>query len=669
MSCIISTGFAQELEHKAPTLQVGLDGLSLGKGTLDAELIAQIIGEKQSEIKIKLIQNSFLQKLGASGGTVYNYADNVVKGIVQESSADIRTKKIVENTVNVVFVYAFANYYTQQATHSSALDGVKGEIGISSIYDYSNGLIGAKLGSTTASGGVRRSTGSENNYDPLKAEFLATVIDVASEVVRSNEKLRELGLFRISYSNTYEYMNYYKKNESNQKYKDLYSSMETFLNKFIPLIGGVSYAVNHSNVKGNSVGTIAPLYTGYNAVTTASTIDTDLTNAINKIETSIKKISTDYGKTLDHISENQGSYVFATIQELSSEVDYLKRVQLLLQKLPVASRADRDAILSDAMYTIESELKKDIRRSVALDPDLLDVQALLTDISANLYNELVNAHSFLSVLTNDPDPFIKLVSSLYEFDRTKTFSEYRNLLLLLDDLFVTGRIKTALSTINTFVKDYIVIGTDDNDREVINFNVESFLVRLESMQSSRIRRFQFLFTVGMNTSFFYDKHVFPLNDSTGVRNLSYFSEKIGVKFKIISRGDWWPRSPGETYGSFGKYYTKKSTPKEPIISNWHAIAYGSGLLYNAINSTTEKEFDFPLFGVGTGVTFYNALDLNCSISWPLMPGGIKEMRRYPMFNFGFDILFAEYLSELNKKRNNKKARKDIIKYTNAKVGL
>ena len=100
-----------ELDAKAPTLQIGLDGFSFAKGSLDAQLIMEIVAEKQKEIKVKAIQNIFLTKVENAGGTIYCFVDNVVRELVLEPDQSVRTKKILENSVNLVFTGAFLNFY------------------------------------------------------------------------------------------------------------------------------------------------------------------------------------------------------------------------------------------------------------------------------------------------------------------------------------------------------------------------------------------------------------------------------------------------------------------------------------------------------------------------------------------------------------------------------
>lgn len=326
------------------------------------------------------------------------------------------------------------------------------------------------------------------------------------------------------------------------------------------------------------------------------------------------------------------------------------------------SRIEKLKLVSDIVYTLITEIIPNIQNSLKYAPELfkdkVNIENLVRDLHSYILNEdKVNNEGLLNGISQNPEPFVKLVSALYEFDKTKTFSEYTKLITLLDDIFESGKIKAALSTINTFVKDYTVIKTDEDGKEMLEFNVESFLAKLETIQSDKIRRFQFHFTVGMNTTSFLNGDI-DLGDGQSITSFSHFSEKLGVKFKIINRGDWLPKNPGETYGSFGYSYIKNTPPKEPVISNWHVLLYGSGILYSVLNSSTNKAFDYPMVGFGTGLTFYNALDFNVSIGIPLLDnGGFDAMTDNAFVSFGFDIQIGEYLKEVGKKRKARKQTK------------
>ena len=767
--CVSINAFSQEIEHQAPTLQLGLDGLSFSKGSLDAQIIAEIIAAKQGEIKLKLVQNAFLGKITGSGATVYNYADNIIRGIVQEPNAEIRTRKILENTVNLVFVYAFAHYYTMQAENDPAIKNTldalassisakaneKGKLvdknmlisdvdsikkianaalttkaedgttttisqlneGINKMkkdsslklkavnnilkkiikedtsglnkseksdlkdkmtksinnafsnpihkLDYSSGLISSKLKSIDEIHKDKKTESDPAFTENVKTEFIATIIDIASEVVRANPKLNELGLMKVSYSKTYDYLNLYliAKEEANANAKEakekkavkkacnaIFSSMDAMLNKYVNYIGTVNYLLEKTSLKNNLL----------NKNLKFSKKDSgkekhNIATQINLLDTAIDSISSQYKGLRSKSMVSLADKYHASIDKLMASREYLKKIDFIY-KQPHDSITEEWR--SDMLYVIQNEIKPMLAGNVMLYPKLYTIIDNLSQFQENLFKG-----STIKKIGTNPEPFIQLLGALYNFDKANTFSNYINLLPLLDQVFGDSRIKEAISTINTFVKDYIVIKENPAGNEVIDFNVESFLVKLQNIQSDKIRRLQFHFTVGMNSSF-YNKTLM-LDDSTLITNLSHFSEKIGVKYKIISKGDWWPRNPGESYKSYCKYKTKKTPPREPLISNWHVLLYGSGILYNVINSSTNKEFSFPTVALGTGITFYNALDFNVSLGVPLFEkGGLKKMFTYPFINAGFDIQFTEYLSAVNKKRKSNKTQKQLTKAVN-----
>lgn len=685
---------AQEIEHKPPTLQVGLDGINFSKGSLDPEIIARIVAEKQDEIKIKIIQNSFLKKIYGSGGTIYNYADNIIKGIVQESDTDVRTRKIMESTVNLVFVYAFVDFYLKEAhkkpIYQTNLENLAKGYKLTKLKDFKEGLNYRKLISTNNGLDTQTSrieykankqiNSGEKTKDDKLYKLIALLIDISSEVVRNDKTLRDLGLMRLSYSNNYDYLNKYKQQqnylafqkidsefikESNKEFsRKVYDNMESFIKKYTSYIGALKFALDNKSFKSNSISkfietssfntnTISNFFTkNNNTKYEYDSIKKNTIAVLEKLSDSYKKISE---TKKEHINENYLKDVETAINKLTASLDYIKKVKLYLSDIDIDVK-EKVLIISDMLYTLKTEVIPNIEYSIKLAPELIKTKDAVIKLTRDLYLILVtnNKTKYLNNLSKDPEPFLKLVSKLYEFDKTKTFSEYTNLISLLDEIFESGKIKSALSTINTFVKDYTVITTDNEGNEYLVFNVESFLVKLNTIQSDKIRRFEFLFTVGINTTSFLNGQV-DIGNNEKISNISHFSEKLGIKFKFINKGAWLPKNPGETYGSFGYNYIKTSPPKEPIISNFHALIYGSGILYNLINSSTNKEFNYPMVGAGLGLTFYNSLDFNVSIGMPILEtGGFQAMKDNAFINFGFDIQIGEYLKGVGKKRKIKK---------------
>ncbi len=683
---ITITGYGQEIEHQAPTLQAGLDGLSFTKGTLDPEIIARIIAKKQNEIKLRIIQNSFLQNIYGSGGTIYNYADNVIKGVVQEPDTDVRTRKILESTVNLVFVYAFVDFYLREVSKdTSAHTNLKNlAIGyeLPNLIDFSTGLRyrdllelnppnektkinlrGVEYQGLTS----KRTIDEEDDY---LNKFMSLLIDMSSEVVRHNTKLRDLGLMRVSYSTNYDYLNLYKQQQNyysfkkddliNKTNKDLadkvYADMCNFMQEYTNYIGALKYILEFKSFKSNDLSSNSIKLSNYsNPLDYLNFPAQDIKLVIDKLSKAYTRAS----ENNEHIDKNYIKDLKTAIEKLTSSLSYIKNIKQYLED-PNITTIKKALIISDMLYTIKMDIIPNIDYSIKFAPSLIGTKDEMINLSQEIYSVLVTQVPNLKTINQDPEPFIQLVSKLYEFDRSKTFSEYTKLITLLDEIFETGNFKNALSTINTFVKDYTVIKEDENGKEVLEFNVESFLVKLDNIQSDKIRRFEFHFTVGLNTTSFLNGDI-DIGDGEEISNLSHFSEKIGLKFKIINRGDWLPKNPGESYGSFGYSYIKRSPPKEPLISNWHVLLYGSGILYTVINSSTNKRFNYPMVGFGTGITFYNALDFNVSIGIPILEsGGFDAMTDNPFIGFGFDIQIGEYLKEVGKKRKAKKQNEQLL---------
>ena len=91
---------------QAPTLSAGLDNVAFNKGTLDVELIAKIIAEKQKEIVREGIKRMIYEYIGSSELDDYSqfYIERITTIIFQEKNHKVMTKRILEETTNYLFV-------------------------------------------------------------------------------------------------------------------------------------------------------------------------------------------------------------------------------------------------------------------------------------------------------------------------------------------------------------------------------------------------------------------------------------------------------------------------------------------------------------------------------------------------------------------------------------
>lgn len=642
--------FAQSgLDAKAPTLQIGLDGFSFAKGSLDAQLIMEIVAQKQQELKVKTIQNVFLSKVENAGGTVYSFTDNVVRQLVFEADQNVRTKKILENTVNLVFVVAYLEYYINNVEGSAKKSLVK----LSKIYSQKLDTTGYYKKELSLKDFIKPRTGDITQFynDTTSVDFMALLIDLSSLVVRQDQKLKQLGLMQISYSETYEYMNKYLKLSLSKGSIDksklvdshaIFDDMKLKLEFITNYIGLVNFIAEERTFRFDQ-----------NDFFGIKILDFIKNKPLKPDVSQLKKRTGDLIKEITKIT-SQDSVLKAEITNLYSIFFYLEKAEKALTN-------DDKIVFSDILYTLNSEfiplLKKQSYRHI----QYLDLIQSFNKTNDSLFNYLLSMNKLLQKHQNKVPQFILLSSKLYQFDRSTTISEYLKLIDEVGTIFPNDNIKNALSTIISFVKDYTVIEKTNAGKEVLNFNLESFLVRLQNIKPYTLRRTQFLFSVGVNNAMFNTD--VSLEDGSIIRNLSFVSEKIGVKYKLFDFAFWKTRNPGETYqqsfGPLSASYTKESPPKEPIISNIHLLAYGSGILYNLVNTKTSKEFNMPLIGVGGGLTFFNGLDFNISWGVPIF-NDQPISTKYSYWNAGFDIQFIEYFNKLKEKRSANQVQKKLV---------
>lgn len=753
---IIESTFAQnqnELEANPPTLQIGLDQLAFKKGTLDAQLIMEIIAEKQEELKIKAIQSAFLKKVQKSGGTMYSFTDNVVRELVLEKDSEIRTRKILENTVNLVFVTSYLKYYLSTLNPDSPaykkIDTLAREFGVT-IEKKDEKLTFASFIKSNKSNNIKKEKGEKITPNKETILFLALLIDMTSEVVRKNEKLKQLGLMQVSYSSTYEYMNIFlklhreKTDENHFLCKDfeldttiinsikditkyIKPIMKEHLSGLTNYIGLVNfYATQYSYRNDNLEFYQGSLFSStiklnykkelinnleifikregikmndqnYSFIekinkSDSLTINTELKSFMDtlknqdkldqKIELELENLNKTYKQQAIQVMNYKDILIDSLIKlkknirdisssltkkyladsTIISELKNLNKIYFYIEKAinAIDNGNLNPKMVADIIYTFNQEFKPLLLNQSYRDTRYLNAISTISTISNSLAI-LINDSSPIKLDSETIDPFLLLVSKLYQFDESKTISQYLNLIEDIGFIFPDGNIKDALSTVVTFVKDYTVIVEEEDGNELVSFNVESFIFKLQNIKPYKWRNVQFNFTVGMNNAYFFNKSL-TLNDSSGTRNLSYVGEKIGIKFKIKDWAFWHTRNPGDTYSIINTEYQKITPPNEPMVSNLHLLFYSSGLLYNLVNTTTNSEFNMPIVGTGIGLTFFNALDLNFSYGIPIFPeSGFKKSFSNGFINLGFDIQFTEYYRRLREKQKDNKTQKQLIK--------
>lgn len=257
---------------------------------------------------------------------------------------------------------------------------------------------------------------------------------------------------------------------------------------------------------------------------------------------------------------------------------------------------------------------------------LLKIKALNDVEGIGLYNQ--------QLLT-----LFEFISNLDKLDKAETFTSIVDMLRTgsdsVEDNLKEGEFKDGYLVFINAIKKYTIVNTNENYLEV---DVASFLNDLQTYYGrNENSRFSLYLSIGLNENIFLSNgFTFPGTDET-IENIGFASEKLGLRYRLHS---------------FRKYGDYKNIVKNdiyindraPFINDLYAIIYGSGLLYSLANTATNENFDFAHLGMGVGVRFYNALDVNFIIGFPFVKD--NNFGDDAFIGIGFDIPLGEYLERL-----------------------
>jgi hypothetical protein len=234
----------------------------------------------------------------------------------------------------------------------------------------------------------------------------------------------------------------------------------------------------------------------------------------------------------------------------------------------------------------------------------------------------------------------EFIANLNNLDKAETYQSIVNMLRdgskKIEDNLSVGEFKDSYVLFINAMKKYTLINPSE---EYVEIDVVSFLNELQQYYDRNNKsRFSLYLSMGLNQNFFFEDFKFSEEDK--INNISFASEKIGVKYRIKN----FNRLEGYENVVKDDIYLNK---KAPFINQCYVIIYGAGLLYTLANTTTNQNFDFPHVGVGLGMRFYNALDLNLILGFPFVKD--SNFGDNAFWGIGLDIPLGEYLEKLGSK--------------------
>lgn len=671
-----------------PSLALGVAGVVGEKGSIDVDLLAEIISEKQGELKQEFIKKTFFNDLENHSYAVWEFTYRSINVLLESESKDAIKKNLLESASNLALVYGFSELYLQLSRRMchSALDSLL--LQFDSDYKKDRIFI-CKAGATPVGASIKLHELKKYSIviDNQELNFSAVFADLVYEILTTNEDVsKELGFLVTAPPLGTEYYQqhsaYYRvdkidslKQPLHHLKKRITKEVALLLDNFILLrkIIRSELSLNNLIVSYESVMTeITTRRMGPNAKFVTSDgqakLFTTLARETDSLYDDLQKMKQNVETTIaggiivgESISENK-ELSKAIAENLAAfnnfiakghkfdqfDIFYLeKSITPLLVRL-VAEKGFNSKYLQ-----------------VAEDFEKLITYQLLKNLQVQLKDSSNNAENFSELADTPLSSFrelLEFITRLDELDKVETYQFVLQTIQTVSELFSDRNLGIYLKTLIENINTYTILNEEEKKVEIA---VEDIITRIYEKYSNRQSSiFSLYFSIGLNQSIDSDfkyQRLLPnsAKDTTiELNSLAFASEKIGLKVKLIDIK--WRRSfsVGETYYSRvakRPHTVTRFQSNKPLVSDLYFVTYLSGLLYKVANLTTHDEFKDPIAGIGLGIAFFNSLDLNIGYNWPLQSNNdfFESFAKQRIWTVGFDVKITEYLTAVGKKRKEK----------------
>ena len=635
-----------------PSLLLGLTGLTGEKGTIDVALLGEIIVEKQSDLKKEFIKREFYDKLQNRNYVVWEYAYNSLEILLTSKDKQALEKELMEYAANLAFVYAFTETYLQVSAKlcNSKLEAVirawekKNNVKYADFFTCPPKPSDGRLWLTTL-----KSTAT--------SDLNSILVDLVFDVLRQNTTLKKLGFFQSQLPLGEDF---YKTHSqyllADTTLRPLLDTLHTRITKEVGILIDYYYVIKLAIGKNITLEDFS---------ISAEKDSTDNVTAVKKKD--LKTISEDIGKISEQINKSTQQKDL----ELSKNIS-----DALFAFMDFEKRSSKNIYRVEDLYYLEektgplvvklvTEYGLDASYIMLIDKYRADI---LTQLLRQIKSKLASTYDTAKVNNKKPSvikelnavdyqAFVEILTHIFELDKATTYEEYLKTLRSVAEIFDDNNVSRLIFNLTDFLEKFTTL---DKEKNAISVNVEEIILQLYNKYEARVQnnRVNFYFSIGLNQTFGidYDEGYELQSDSATLKSLAFAAEKIGVKIKFR---DWRKIRSYE----YGEYYDplqkkiKQTNTRKPIVNDVYWLVYGSGILYNITNTTTGKDFTYPIIGTGLGVAFYNSLDLNLFVNFPLVSDESfgESLERRQLYGFSFDIKIGEYITAARKKRAEKKA--------------
>ncbi|NQY06302.1 MAG: hypothetical protein HRT68_08990 [Flavobacteriaceae bacterium] len=694
-----------------PDLSVGAQGLIFEKGSIDVELLSELITEKQDELKKELIKRNLINVLHQNNFTSYAFAYSSLTDIMTVSDKSSMSKKLLIYIEDFALVYGFSEFYlhTSGKLGNTQLDSLLSKVTVVSKSDSKELKAIDVFPKSKVSDPAALYLGEYAKYNLkeygqlVDATLSDLLIDYFYSVLKANQNVSERGFLKLeNYGNiSYLYTTYNKFLTS--PYVDDASDLTIKINAEINLL--FRYYTLLKDIKNVNIN-LEQLIPDYSAQfnyslegKTTAEADTIKARAKNYVQEYIKDPFEQLGNNkstfyndLQSINMADQNYTESTQQKLSAYVlsvpdlvaaaeDLMSRYKTLTfdysnygTQINTTSAGSSSTIKNlpfDAadLYYINRKAKPVLAYLTKFGNlnakylnNLERVEEAITIIM--IYNALDDIkelnkalgeknskHSVLAeVNIGNFTSFVGLITSLDEFNLADTYINGLEILSTASELFQGYKAGQYLKILVDLLQTYTNADIENNE---IDINVQQIIVELydKFVTNNSDRPVHFFFTLGINTTLQTGKDN-TLLDSKGnpVDNLIFAGEKIGLKFNIYN-------VEKRRLEQFATNVNNNEKPKltdqvKPIFSEFYLSAYTSGLLYNLVNTTNaDEKLGGYMVGTALGTSFFNNMDLSLFLNFYATKTQDFQLSN-TLIGVSWDIPIIEYITALTNKNSN-----------------
>lgn len=235
-------------ESQDPSLSVGLESLTFGKGTIDVDALRKVLVRKQNELKREGLKRFVFKKLPKYHYTTKLFLQNSITTLIDEKNQNIIEKELLELSTNYSLILGFANIYEQiyykekkDAIITKYYDSIKPDITKEEKKQFLIDIIGTSLSNNK----LLKSRGFydfDSKIDYTASQFYKDKFkSIKNAEVRKNDSIvlidlkKSIDTIVTSYLNSYKYVNNILKNKNYTKLKNIknlyLNESKTILNK------------------------------------------------------------------------------------------------------------------------------------------------------------------------------------------------------------------------------------------------------------------------------------------------------------------------------------------------------------------------------------------------------------------------------------------------------